>query len=144
MAIGAAALFALLIAAQSWHAAASGPKDERTLVKIKPEWKAHLKYDMRNGLLPTVQSIINALAEGDMKAAAAAARTRGMAHMKKMNKQMMAELPMGMKAIGKPMHLAFDAVANEAETSGNPKAVLGKLGDVITFCTSCHNAYRLD
>ncbi len=128
----------------SAQAEGEGAKDDRKLIVLKPEWKNQMKYEMRNGLLPTIQAIVNAVAEGDMKAVSAAARPRGKAHKAKMNMKMMSKIPKGMKMIGRPMRMAFDDLAQAAESGADAKVVLGKLGDVMTFCTSCHNAYRLD
>ena len=56
---------------------------------------------------------------------------------------MMKELPMGMKGMGKGMHLAFDDVATAART-GDSTAVAGAVSDLMLACTACHMTYKLN
>ena len=118
--------------------------DDRELVQVSQKWHDHLLMDMREGLFVQVQEILAAVSEGDMERAATLASERGKAHFAKMDPEMMAELPMGMKGMGKQMHLAFDDVAAAARDGGDPAKVAGAVSDLMSACTACHMTYKLN
>ena len=124
---------------------AEGTQDDRELLTtVSDHWRNHLLHDMREGLFVQVQEILEASGQGDMAKVAALATERGKAHFKKMDPKMMAELPMGMKSMGKAMHLAFDDVATAARETGTPKAVASAVSDLMSACTACHSTYKLN
>lgn len=118
--------------------------DRELLTTVSDHWRIHLLQDMREGLFVQVQEILQANADGDMATVEALATERGKAHFAKMDPDMMAELPMGMKGMGKAMHLAFDDVATAARETGDPAKVAGAVSDLMLTCTACHVTYKLN
>ena len=119
--------------------------DKRELLTtVSDHWRIHLLHDMREGLFVQIQEILEASGEGDMATVETLATARGKAHFAKMDPKMMAELPMGMKGMGKSMHLAFDDVATAAREVGTSKAVASAVSDLMAACTACHSTYKLN
>jgi len=118
--------------------------DRELLTTVSEHWRNHLLHDMRAGLFVQVQEILEASGEGDMATVQELATERGKSHFAKMDPKMMAELPKGMKGMGKAMHLAFDDVATAAREVGTSKAVAGAVSDLMSACTACHSTYKLN
>ena len=118
--------------------------DRELLTTVSDHWRIHLLHDMREGLFVQVQEILQANAAGDMATVEALATERGKAHFAHMDPDMMAELPDGMKGMGKAMHLAFDDVATAARETGDSAAVSGAVSDLMMACTACHLTYKLN
>ena len=142
--IFAAAVTALGLTAGMVWAQDEMADDRELLTTVSDHWRIHLLHDMREGLFVQVQEIMQANAAGDMARVEALATARGKAHFAKMDPDMMAELPDGMKGMGRAMHLAFDDVATAARETGDAAAVSGAVGDLMSACTSCHLTYKLN
>jgi len=118
--------------------------DRELMTTVSDHWRNHLLHDMRAGLFVQVQDILAALGDGDMAEVERLSTERGRAHFAKMDPAMMAELPAGMKMMGKAMHLAFDDVATAARETGDPAKVAGAVSDLMSACTACHLTYKLN
>ncbi len=95
--------------------------------------------------LGSVQVIVSALAEGDMKAVAEQAAARGR------KGTPLSAIPPGMKANETPAWLAMmggaragfdDIAASATDPSATPLKLMGMLGDTMKNCVACHQAYR--
>lgn len=96
------------------------------------------------GLLEAVETITLELSEDNMTGVATAARSVGMGSASGEPPTLIARLPLEFKRLGMATHSAFDDLAMEAEDMGDSSIMLGKLGSILTDCTSCHAGYRFD
>lgn len=130
------------------HKGHSAPAaDTRVLVSFPPELAAHTLANMRDHLL-ALQEINDALARGENDKAARIAEERlGMTSLRAHGAHEVAKyMPQGMQAAGTAMHRAasrFAIQAQDAGVTGNIKAALGALGEVMSACNGCHAGYRL-
>ncbi len=105
--------------------------------------QAHVLSEMRS-LLAGTQAIIAALATDDMDAVAKEARRLGMGMKKKPENKLHGILPKAFMMQGKAVHMAFDAIADDAESIKDPKYTLKQLGDALSLCKGCHEMYRIE
>ncbi len=122
---------------------ASAPsEDGRQAIALLDREKAYVLDEMR-GLLETMQGVLLALEENDMKDLAETAAKSGMVNMKNTPKSLLFKMPMSFKTLGRGMHAGWDKIAEEAQGMGNKDKIISLLGEQLGRCTACHSSYRL-
>ncbi len=116
--------------------------DDRKAIVLTDGEKSFVLSEMR-GLLETMQGVLLAWEEGDMKELAATARKSGMVDMRNAPKSLMLKMPMGFKTLGHGMHGGWDAIADEAEAMGDKNKIISLLSEQLGRCTACHSGYKL-
>ena len=116
--------------------------DNRTAVLLSSQESDLILGEMRT-MLSATSGVLNALGEGDMKKASAAARSAGMAMAVDTTPVLMAKLPLEFKNLGMSVHGDFDLLAADIDTGLTPQQVAQRLGVTTTKCVACHAAYRL-
>lgn len=116
--------------------------DNRKAVLLSPQESDLILGEMRT-MLSATSGVLNALGEGDMKKASAAARSAGMAMAVDTTPVLMAKLPLEFKSLGMSVHGDFDLLAADIDTGLTPQQVAQRLGVTTTKCVACHAAYRL-
>ena len=94
--------------------------------------------------LESVQQIVKAANEEDMKLVAEAARRVGKAAQEAVPGTLMGKLPLEFKQLGFDTHTKFDLLAKNAEEFGDGSVSLTLLSTLMENCVSCHAGYRLD
>lgn len=117
--------------------------DQRQALPLNQAQQAHVLSEMRS-LLAGTQAIITALATDDMDTVAKQARLLGMGMKKKPENKLQGILPKAFMMQGKAVHMAFDRIADDAESLKNPKHTLKQLGEALSLCKGCHEMYRID
>lgn len=116
--------------------------DGRTAILLEPGERAFVLREMRS-FVAGLQQMTDALSRDDMKAAAAAARSMGMAAAHDAPAAMVGKLPIGFKTLGFSVHRDFDAIAADADSLGDPKHTLAQLSQVLAKCVACHKDFQL-
>ena len=114
--------------------------DGREAVILSESERDFILGEMRN-MLASVQGIVAAVAEDDMKSVEKIALAIGTAEVRNVPKSLMLKLPRTFKAMGSQNHVEFDLVAAQSKMGG--KAVLKQLGDLMVNCVGCHESYSL-
>lgn len=147
VAAGSAALAAGLVlgflADAGAQAPAGVPPDTRERLVVPPPARTKILYEMR-GMLEALEGVLLGLAQGDRAAAAAAARSAGVAHAVDVQPQMQRVLPEAFVEAGIETHRAFDALALVLAGPGDERTLLGEVAALTGRCVACHAAYRLD
>lgn len=156
----AAAVLSPLVLAQSpgGHAGHSGmggegfqlPPDPRTAIEVPAKVRDFLRFEMR-GHLAQLSTLTARLGEGDMKAAAAFARSGlGVAGNHPPGAPNPGQfMPPEFRAMGQAMHQAANAVAQAAEAAATPpsaadwKNVMEATANLTAICSGCHGSFRL-
>jgi len=137
----------LVIAAMAYKFIVAGStqraEDGRVVVLLEPGERALMLREMR-AFVTGLQLMSDALARGDMKGVAAAARKMGTASARDVPLSMLGKLPLGFKTLAFGVHRGFDAIAIDAEKDSTPKRILGQLSGVLQKCVACHNSYQLN
>lgn len=115
--------------------------DGRTAVLLEPGERAFVLREMR-GLLVGVQRMTDALSRDDMQGVAQAARALGGAKADDAPVSLVGKLPLEFKKLAFGVHGDFDAIAAEAERSGQSKRTLAQVSAVLQKCTACHEQYQ--
>lgn len=138
----------LILACTTAIAAAAEPgaipsngADNRIPVTVTSQERAHVLAEMRT-FLQGLHNIFNALARSDMKAVAVEARPLGKV-LDHMPRGMRERLPLAYIEMGLGLHEVFDVIARDAEAKADPSMTLGQLGEAMTYCSGCHDTYRL-
>jgi len=116
--------------------------DGRTAVLLEPVERQAVLGEMRV-LLETTQTIVEALAVGEMTTVDQAARAVGSAAIKTMDFKLRAKLPLEFKKLGFGTHYAFDEIADMAKAGKPVKAIQQKLAATMNNCIACHASYQL-
>ena len=53
-----------------------------------------------------------------------------------------AKLPLEFKTLGFGVHRAFDTLAADAASRGDPRHTLGQLASTLEKCVACHDGYE--
>ena len=115
--------------------------DGRTIVLLNKGERIKVLGEMR-GMLETVQTVTEALAQGDMATVETASRAVGMAATANESPATMAKLPIEFKTLGFGTHQAWDDLADLAKSGATVPEVTANLGDLLLNCTACHAAYQ--
>lgn len=115
--------------------------DNRIAVTVTSQERAHVLAEMRT-FLQGLHNIFHALARGDMKSVAMESRPLGrIPH--RMPEGMRERLPLAYVEMGLGLHEVFDVIARDAETKADPSLTLSQLAEAMTYCSGCHDTYRL-
>ncbi len=117
-------------------------EDGRTAILLKGSERDFVLAEMR-GFLEGVEEITAAIGENDMKTVAEVSTRIGSADAARVPLSLMSKLPIEFKTLGMGTHGEFDELATIATTSGDAKAVITKLANILGNCTTCHSSYRL-
>lgn len=116
--------------------------DQRAQLVILDAERHLVLQEMRN-FLAALQTITDAMLREDMKAIATAARTMGSGAANEIPPVTVAKLPEEFKMLAGAVHGAFDLIALDAETLGDPKHTLSQVGDMLQTCNACHGIYQV-
>lgn len=116
--------------------------DNRTAVLLSPPERDLILGEMRT-MLAAVSGVLNALGEGDMKKASAAASSAGMAMAVDTTPVLMAKLPLEFKNLGMSVHGDFDLLAADIDNGLTQQQIVQRLAATTSKCVACHSAYRL-
>jgi len=117
-------------------------EDGRTAVILEPAERLAVLGEMRI-LLETTQTVIEALANDDLVAVEAAARSIGSDANTTVDFSLAAKLPLKFKKMGFGTHHAFDEIANMAKEGLPAKTIQLKLTETMNNCIACHASFRL-
>ncbi len=129
------------LAAAAQPAAPLGGSDNRIPVTVTSQERAHVLAEMRT-FLQGLHNIFNALARRDMKAVAVEAKPLGKV-LHHMPQAMRDRVPLAYVEMGLGLHEVFDVIARDAEAKADPFLTLSQLGEAMTYCSGCHDTYRL-
>ncbi len=115
--------------------------DGRTMVLLSKDEHHFVLNEMRNWLA-SVQATLDATARGDFAAAAAAATAAGMKAEQGTPAQLLAKIPIEMKALGMDTRARFDQIAATALASKDATATVAQLSETMNNCIACHATYR--
>ena len=116
--------------------------DGRTAVLLSGDERDLVLTGMRT-MLETVQNVLDAAIDGDLKAAGAAAAANGVASVAETNVALIGRVPVEFMALGMDTHRAFDTLGETAQGTSDPMVVLAGLAEIVNSCTTCHASYRL-
>jgi hypothetical protein len=133
-------LFAALFASVS--IAVAEEVDTRTVIQLSPQHRALVLGEMRQ-FLAGLQQITRALSQDDMETVSREARTLGVSMSHHMPADLRQALPPEFRKLGHSVHSSFDQIALDAESLGDGQHTLSQLGDTLSRCVSCHNAYQI-
>jgi hypothetical protein len=135
-----ACLFAALLAFMS--VAAAEEADTRMVVPLPESHRAMVLHEMRQ-FLSGLQQISAALSKDDMETVARVAHSLGSPMTHHMPAGLKQALPEEFRKLGLSVHADFDQIALDAESLGDGKHTLSQLGETLSRCVSCHNAYQI-
>lgn len=115
-------------------------EDGRTVVLVTKDERQFVLNEMRNWLA-SVQATLDATSRGDFAAAAEAASAAGMAAEQGTPAQLLAKIPIEMKALGMDTRARFDQIAATALSSKDAAATTAKLSEAMNNCIACHATY---
>jgi len=116
--------------------------DHRRAIMLSPSEKDLVLGEMRT-MLTAVNGVLGALSENDMKKAAIAASSGGMAMAVDTSPVLMAKLPLDFKELGMGTHRAFDDISADITKGATLPEVLKSMHQITNRCVACHEANRL-
>lgn len=116
--------------------------DPREAIALAPAETAELLAGMRT-YLETIQGIVTALAENDVKSVAEIASRSGARMLSDVSPLTGLKTPIGFTSMSLDTHDKFDRLADAARRGTSRSEVLAALRDIMGNCISCHAAYRL-
>lgn len=144
---GASILLLLVLGAFGYKLVVVGEttpaSDGRSAILLAPGERDLVLAEMR-AFLQAVQTITQAVTEGDSVRITNAARAVGTAAAHEVPLTLMAKLPFGFKELGLSTHRAFDQLALDSEQMGDTHQSLVQLAGLMNNCVGCHNAFRID
>jgi hypothetical protein len=140
---GGALTALLLIAAGATGAQQPAAVDTRERIVLPAAARNMVLAEMRV-MLESISGVVAALSEGDMAAAAQAARASGMAAAVDVDPAVRELLPAAFVELGMATHRGFDALADKLEQPVDQPTALAQLGTLMQNCVACHATYRAD
>lgn len=122
--------------------AASGHADARTRIVVPTAAGEAVRTEMRQ-MLTALNGSLAALANGDLRAVAEAARGGGTAIAVDVDPALRDRLPEEFVRLGMRTHGGFDGVAEAAEAGLPADTMLARLARLTGNCVACHQTYRL-
>ena len=116
--------------------------DKRQILPLNELQRDHILTEMR-GLLSGTQRILAALAQEDMAAVAAHARSLGMGMKHKGEDHLQSVLPKAFMQLGLSVHRSFDQIAADAESLKDARHTLQQLSESMNTCAACHDSYQI-
>ncbi|MFN3593356.1 MAG: hypothetical protein ACK4TK_01570 [Thiobacillaceae bacterium] len=135
------ALATALVSAQLVSAAPLNGTDNRIPINVTSQERSHLLAEMCT-FLQGLHNIFHALARKDMKAVAVEARPLGKV-LHHMPPGMRERVPLAYVEMGWGLHEVFDVIARDDEAKADPALTLGQLAEALSYCSGCHDTYRL-
>lgn len=124
-------------------AAQAAPADPRTPVPVSATTRQLVLEEMR-GFVEALAGITGALARGEVAAVADLAQPHGMRAMQAFPRENMMEMPESFRALGRAVHMDFDALATKARAGSDVGGALAIVSQALAKCSGCHVAYRLE
>lgn len=118
-------------------------EDGRTVIKLSPSEKSLILSEMRM-MLQTVQEIVEALEQNNMKGVAEAALNGGTAMMVDLNPKVMMKLPLPFKKMGVETHRYYDEISEMAENGADKDKILSMMTTQLQRCNGCHAGYKFE
>jgi hypothetical protein len=134
-------LLTLTAVAQAGEAQPLGA-DTRQPLPLNAGEANFLRAEMRD-FLKGLQQIVEGVSRNDMKRVALTARSLGMAGTHHVPQSLRMKLPADFKVQGHAVHTAFDDIARDAESLGDPMQTQKQVGQILQQCVSCHNQFRI-
>jgi hypothetical protein len=116
--------------------------DQRRAIMLSPSEKDMVLGEMRT-MLTAVNGVLGALSDNDMKTAALAASTAGMAMAVDATPILMAKLPLDFKELGMGTHKAFDDISVAIGNGATLPEILKSMHQITNRCVACHQVNRL-
>ncbi|MBK9040609.1 MAG: hypothetical protein IPL83_15845 [Bdellovibrionales bacterium] len=116
--------------------------DQRRAILLSPSEKDLVLGEMRT-MLTAVNGVLGALSENDMKKAALAASSAGMAMAVDTSPILMAKLPLDFKELGMGTHKAFDDISTAIGKGTTLPEILKSMHQITNRCVACHEVNRL-
>lgn len=116
--------------------------DQRRAIMLSPGEKDLVLGEMRT-MLTAVHEMLGALSESDMKKAATAASSAGMAMAVDTNPILMAKLPLDFKELGMGTHKAFDEISADISNGAKLPEILKSMHQITNRCVACHQVNRI-
>ena len=117
--------------------------DTRTIVPLSPPHRAMVLHEMRQ-FLSGLEQLSVALSKDDMNTVAKVAHSLGSPMTHDVPPDLKQALPEGFRKLGFSVHGDFDRIALDAESLGDAKHTLSQLGETLSKCVSCHDAYQIN
>jgi hypothetical protein len=140
--VGTLCVVGMALAAGPAKTSKSQPADQRAHLVLLDAERHIVLEEMRN-FLAVLQTITDALPREDMKEVARAARTMGSGAANEIPPQTVAKLPNEFKMLAGGVHTAFDLIALDAETLGDPKHTVSQVSEMLQKCNACHGIYQI-
>lgn len=138
----AATLGLALLTLPGLSSAAGESPDPRQNLGFTSEEQAIFLEDMRH-MLGSVQRIMQGIADDDREMIAAAAKRSGNRMARNTPASIRAKTPPEFRAIGGPMHMAFEEIAVRAETDPL-EDITALTANAMNQCMACHAQFRID
>ena len=116
--------------------------DGRTAIVLSPGERDLVLAEMRM-FVESIQGMVSAVPDEDMKTVAEYARQVGMQAQQQVPGSLVGKLPLAFKQMGRATHQQFDQLALDAEQLGDPDHSLQQLGKLMQNCIACHATYRI-
>ncbi|WP_322521443.1 hypothetical protein SR882_00710 [Guyparkeria halophila] len=131
-----------LLAIPALSPADPGVPDPRQNLGFTAGEKAVFLADMRQ-MLGSVQQIMQGIADDDREKIIAAAQRSGNRMARNTPASIREKTPPAFKAIGGPMHMAFEEIAIRAETDPL-EDITAMTAEAMNQCMACHARFRVD
>jgi len=118
-------------------------EDGRTAIMISEGERIKVLGDMRK-FLDHVQTMVEAIGDDDIEKFSTAASGVGLAQEAPPPPGLVRKLPLEFKTMGIATHTAFDDLAKAADNGANGQELAKELSVIMSNCTTCHSAYRLE
>lgn len=141
--LGALILSATTLAAAPTKSSASKWDADQRAHLVLLDAERHLVLEEMRNFLAVLQTITAALPREDMKEVARAARTMGSGAANEIPPQTVAKLPEEFKMLAGGVHTAFDLIALDAESLGDPKHTVSQVSEMLQKCNACHGIYQI-
>ncbi|MEY3219262.1 MAG: hypothetical protein RIT27_619 [Pseudomonadota bacterium] len=122
--------------------AAENSVDKREVLPLSDVERNLVLSEMRQ-FVGALQSINQALANGDRDTAAQKATEVGMAAAGTVPKELMQKLPVQFRQFGMATHRSFDEFAANIKEFDDPRASFGQMANLMSNCLACHALFQI-
>lgn len=133
---------AVQVAEEAAKKAGGEDPDKRPVLGVTTPERYWLLVEMRM-FVTSIQRIIEALNNNDMKGVAEASRLMGVNASSKIPSPTVEKLPNEFKVLANNTHGLFDMIALDAETLADPKHTMEQLSQQLQYCYTCHEMYQV-